>query len=50
MNVWDISKNLSFDSCTGKKSEIISKDKRSGESLQVKNLLVIYSRLEPGVC
>lgn len=50
VNVWDISKHLRLDSCIGKKYEIISKDKRNGESLQIKNLVVIYSWLEPGVC
>jgi len=33
--MWDISKNLSLDSSIGKNCEIISKDKRSGESLQI---------------
>lgn len=48
--MWDISKNLSFDSSVGQKYEIITKDKRSGKSLQIKNIIVIYSRLEPGMC
>lgn len=48
--MWNISKNLSFDSSVGQKYEIITKDKRSGKSLQIKNIIVIYSRLEPGMC
>lgn len=48
--MWDILKTLSFASSIGKKYEIISEDESGGESLQIKDLVVIYSRLEPGMC